>query len=225
MNAQLAWHVARAAGLVAWSLAAAAVIWGLLLSTRIAGRRPPPAWLADLHRYLGGLAVTFTAIHIGALLADTWVQFDVVDVLIPFASQWRPAAVAWGVVAMYLLAAVEATSLLRRRLSTRSWRAVHLSSFASFAAGTIHLLTAGTDAANPWILAAVGVAVTAVVYLTTARVLTPRRRTKRTAHPPARTARPDTRRRAHRDPRPSAAATGATAPGPASRRQTIRPGT
>jgi len=225
MSPQLAWHAARAAGLVAWALTAAAVIWGLLLSTRIAGRRPPPAWLADLHRYLGGLAVTFTAIHIGALLADTWVQFDVADILVPFASQWRPAAVAWGVIAMYLLAAIEVTSLLRRRVPTRWWRAIHLSSFALFAAGTLHLLSAGTDAANPWVVAAVGMAVTASVYLTTVRLLTPPRRTKRTAHPPDRTVRPETRRRAHRGPMPREAASGAAALSRASRRPATRPGT
>jgi DMSO/TMAO reductase YedYZ heme-binding membrane subunit len=224
MSAQLAWHVARAAGLVAWALTAAAVIWGLLLSTRVAGRRPPPAWLADLHRYLGGVAVSFTAIHIGALLADTWVHFDIVDIVVPFASQWRPAAVAGGVVAMYLLAAVEITSLLRRRLSTRSWRTVHMTSFALFVVGTVHLLTAGTDATSPWVLAAVGVAVSAVVYLTTVRVLTPRRRAKRTAPATSRTATPDRPRRTSRDPMPSAAATGATTPGRASRRSAIRSG-
>lgn len=225
MSPQLAWHIARAAGLVAWTLTAAAVIWGLLLSTRIAGRRPPPAWLADLHRYVGGLAVTFTAVHIVALLADTWVHFDVVDILVPFASQWRPAAVAWGVVALYLLAAVEVTSLLRRRLSTRWWRTVHMTSFALFAVGTVHLLTAGTDATSPWVLATVGVAVSTVVYLTTVRLLTPRRRTKRTPRAPAGTATPETPRPAHRGPRPGDAASAATALSPASHRPTIQSGT
>lgn len=181
MNAQMTWYIARAAGLVAWALTTAAVIWGLALSTRIAGRRPPPAWLADLHRFLGGLAVTFTAVHVVALLADDWVQFDVVDVLVPFAAQWRPSAVAWGVVALYLLAAVELTSLLRRRVPTRWWRAIHLASLPLFAAGTVHLLAAGTDAAAPWVRAAVLLAVTTVVYLTAARVLSPPRRGRRSA--------------------------------------------
>jgi predicted ferric reductase len=221
MSPQLAWYVARAAGLVAWALTAAAVIWGLLLSTRITGRRPAPAWLADLHRYLGGLAVTFTTVHIGALLADTWVQFDVVDVLIPFASQWRPAAVAWGVVAMYLLAAVEITSLLRRRLPTRWWRAIHLSSFALLVAGTIHLLAAGTDAASPWLRALVAVTVTTTVYLTAVRLLAPRRRRMRSPHPPGRTAMPDAQGRARLAP---SAAGGAAGLNPASRRPTIRSG-
>lgn len=128
-------------------------------------------------------------------------------------------------VALYLLAAVEITSLLRRRIPTRWWRVIHLSSFVLFAAGTIHLLTAGTDAANPWVLAAVGIAVTTVVYLTTVRLLTPRRRTKRTTHPPARIARPDTPRRAHHGPMAGEAPTGATAITAASHRPTIRSGT
>lgn len=185
MTAQLTWYVARASGLVAWALASAAVIWGLALSSRIAGRRPPAGWLADLHRFLGGLAVVFTGVHVVALLADSTVEFDVVDVLVPFATQWRPAAVAWGVVAGHLLVAVEVTSLLRRRVPTRWWRAIHRSSFAVFAAGTIHLLAAGADAATTPVRAMVLAAVTLVVFLTAVRVLQPSRR------PPRRVPRPN----------------------------------
>jgi predicted ferric reductase len=208
MNAQLAWHVARAAGLVAWALSTAAVLWGLLLSTRITGRRPPPSWLADLHRYLGGLTVTFTAIHVAALLADTWVPFDVADILVPFASEWRPSAVAWGVVALYLLLAVEVTSLLRRRVPTRWWTAVHRSSFALFAAGTLHLLTAGTDATNPAVLVMVAVAVAAVVYLTAVRALSPRRRRPPVARRTAQITQAGTPDRTHTGRRRHAAASG-----------------
>ena len=57
MNPQLAWYVARAAGIVAWALVSGAVVWGLLLSTRVLRGRPTPRWLLDLHRFLGGLAV------------------------------------------------------------------------------------------------------------------------------------------------------------------------
>ena len=47
---------------------------------------------------------------------------DALDLLVPGASQWRPTAVAWGVIALYLLLAVEVTSLLKRRVPTRLWR-------------------------------------------------------------------------------------------------------
>jgi DMSO/TMAO reductase YedYZ heme-binding membrane subunit len=54
--------------------------------------------------------------------------------------------VAWGIVGMYLLLAIELTSLVRHRMSKRAWHAVHLLSYFLFATTTVHLLTAGTDA-------------------------------------------------------------------------------
>ena len=49
----------------------------------------------------------------------------------PFASSYKPAAVALGVVAMYLLLAIELTSLAMRKLPRRTWHAVHLTSFVA----------------------------------------------------------------------------------------------
>jgi DMSO/TMAO reductase YedYZ heme-binding membrane subunit len=46
---------------------------------------------------------------------------------------------------MYVLAAVEVTSLARARLTPKTWRAVHLFSYVLLALVTVHLLTAGTD--------------------------------------------------------------------------------
>jgi predicted ferric reductase len=172
---RLLWYVARAAGLVAWALSAATVLWGLALSTRALGRRPKPAWLADLHRFLGGLTVVFTTVHIAALALDDYVQFTPTDLLVPLAAEWRPLAVAWGIVGLYLLFAVEATSLLRRHVPTKLWRRVHHASFILFAIATIHLLTAGSDATEPWLRWTVLPTVTAVVYLSAVRILAPRR--------------------------------------------------
>ena len=58
-------------------------------------------------------------------------------------------AVAWGVIGMYLLLAVEITSLLRSKMSKRTWRLVHYLSFPLFALTTLHLLWAGTDRHAP----------------------------------------------------------------------------
>ena len=52
---------------------------------------------------------------------------------------------AWGIVAMYLLLAIEITSLMRDRLSVRAWRNVHLLSYLLFATATVHMVMAGTD--------------------------------------------------------------------------------
>ena len=145
MSGNFVWYIARASGLVSWALLAAATLWGLALSTKVLGKRPRPNWILDLHRWLGGVALIFTGVHVIALLGDKYVHFGLASVLIPFAAKWHPVAVAWGVVAFYLLLAVELTSLARSRLSKTVWRRVHFASFMLFIMATIHGLTAGTD--------------------------------------------------------------------------------
>ena len=135
---KLWWYVARASGIVAWVMLAIAVIWGVLVATRILGRKPRPAWVLDLHRWLGGLSVTFTGVHLLGLALDDYVEFGMRELFVPFASEWRPGAVAWGVVALYALIAVQATSLAMNRLPRRLWKWVHLSSFGLFFAATLH---------------------------------------------------------------------------------------
>ena len=93
----------------------------------------------------GRTALVFTGVHVLALLADRYVRFTPVEILVPFASSWHPVAVAWGIVAVYLLLAVELTSLARDRLTKRTWRRVHTASFLLFVTATVHGLAAGTD--------------------------------------------------------------------------------
>jgi hypothetical protein len=170
ISSQMLWYVARAGGIVAWALAAASVIWGLALSTHVMGRKPRPAWLFDLHRFLGGLTLIFTGVHVVAVLLDTYVHFSVINVLVPLTGTWHPAAVAWGIVAMYLLLAVELTSLARARASKRMWRRVHFASFALFLSSSVHGLAAGTDGQSPaFVVAAIG-ASGVVIALTALRL-------------------------------------------------------
>jgi hypothetical protein len=172
MNPQLWWYVARSSGLVAWALLSAAVVCGLLVSTHAKGGRPTKAWSLDLHRFLAGASVIFTGLHLAGLVADSTVHFGPTELLVPLASAWKPLPVALGVVSLYLLAAVEGSSLLRRRLSRRWWRRIHLSSFVLFWTATGHLLLAGTDAGNPLVRVAAASVVAGVVFLTLVRVLT-----------------------------------------------------
>jgi DMSO/TMAO reductase YedYZ heme-binding membrane subunit len=162
---QLFWYTARAGGIVAWGLLAASVIWGLWLSGRVRPLGARPAWILDLHRFLGGLATIFVGVHVGSILLDSYTSFGLTDVLVPFASSWHPVAVAWGVVAMYVLLTVELTSLARQRLPQRLWRTLHVASLPLFVLSTIHYVVAGTDASNPVSLAAIGLSTAAIGVL------------------------------------------------------------
>lgn len=183
MNPQVWWFVARASGIVAWVLAALSVLWGLALSTRALGRKPGAPWLLDLHRFLGGLTVVFVAVHLVGLWADSYVEFGPLELFVPFTSSWKPLEVAWGVVAFYLLLAVEITSLLMKRLPKRVWHGIHLLSYVVYATGTVHLLLAGTDADNPALRWTVLVSVGAVVFFTVYRAVGPGKRASVAASP------------------------------------------
>src|SRR5258705_11729482 len=96
---QIWWYVARASGLVAWALLTATVVWGLLLSSKLFGRKPTPAWLLDLHRFVGGATVVFTLVHLVAILLDSFVHFDLLSIPMPFPPRWSPGALPWGIAA------------------------------------------------------------------------------------------------------------------------------
>jgi predicted ferric reductase len=141
MNPQLWWYFARASGMVAAVLLVASLVWGVLMATRALKPVDRPAWMLAMHRWFSGLAVTGVVIHIAALVADSYVHFGTKEILVPMASSWKPGAVTLGVVAMYLLVLVQATSLAMKRLPKRVWRGIHMSSYVL--AGL-----AGTDVAN-----------------------------------------------------------------------------
>src|SRR6476659_8676327 len=171
MSEQIWWYTARAGGIISWALLAASVLWGLAISTKATAGRVRPNWMLDLHRFLGGLAVVFVGMHVVSIVLDSFVHFGLTDVLVPLASSWHPVAVAWGIVGLYLLLAVELTSLFRRRLPRRLWRGVHALSFPLFALATVHGLTAGTDRGNLLWQVTVWSTTAAVVFLTAVRLL------------------------------------------------------
>ena len=174
MRDQTWWYVARSGGIVAWALAALAVIWGLQLSTRLV-RKPAPAWVLDLHRFLGGLAVVFVGVHLLGLALDNFIGFGPAELFVPFASSYKPPEVALGVVTMYLLVAVEVTSLFMKRMPRRIWRGVHYTSYGVFVLGTMHGLLAGTDGSNVVFQWACLIVSGIVLYMTLVRILAPKR--------------------------------------------------
>lgn len=141
------------------------------------------------------------AVHVAALPLDGYTHWTAADLFVPMHSAWHPLAIAWGVVAMYLLLAVEITSLLGRRFPRTWWRRVHMLSFPLYVLASIHLFAAGTDARNPAAQWTVVIVSTLIAFLTGVRLLAvtkPRETTSRV--PPA------ARARAEASDRPAGAA-------------------
>ncbi len=175
MSSQVWWFVSRSSGIVAWLLLTLSVCWGLFVSTRAVAKASTPSWLLDLHRFLGGIAVTFTAIHLVGLWADTYVTFGWRELFVPMASEWRPGPVAWGIVAMYLLVAIEITSLAMKFLPRKLWRWIHHLSLPLYAMATYHGVVAGTDRTNEAFRLAALASINIVAFLSIVLILAARR--------------------------------------------------
>ena len=182
MNPHIWWYLSRAAGIVAWLMLTASVLWGIVLATDLFPKRRRPAWLLDMHRWLAGLTFFFIAGHLVTLLFDSYAHFGPRDLLVPFASTWRPTAIALGVVALWLLVAVEATALAMKRLSRKWWRDVHIASYAVFWAVSIHGALAGTDTSKTLSIVTAIVALAAVVFAASYRALSRDLPKRRPAH-------------------------------------------
>jgi DMSO/TMAO reductase YedYZ heme-binding membrane subunit len=72
---------------------------------------------------------------------------------------------------MYLLIAVQASSMMMKRLPRKVWKMIHMSSWLLFWTGLIHGATAGTDAGHPIYVLATGSMTAIVAFLTIFRVL------------------------------------------------------
>jgi DMSO/TMAO reductase YedYZ heme-binding membrane subunit len=179
VDGKLWWYVARSSGFIAWGLAAASVIWGLLLSTRFLGRKPGGPWINDLHGFLGLSSLVAVGVHLVALHADTYTHWGLADLLVPMATDWKPGATAWGVVAMWAMIVVQVSSWLRNRMSKQLWRRLHLLAFITYATSTMHLLQAGTDADNTYVRLAVEVSIAVIVGLLVYRPFAVRSRSRR----------------------------------------------
>lgn len=147
------WLLARASGYAAFVALSLDVIAGLLVSTRIGDRWMARGQLIDLHGWLSPIAIALLVGHVLALLADRYIRFDVLDVLVPMVSPYRPIAVGLGIVAAYCAVVVHASFSLRRKIGTKVWRRLHYLSFVALVAGAVHVFLAGTDASRAWAIA------------------------------------------------------------------------
>jgi predicted ferric reductase len=165
LEGTVVWTTSRAAGVTAFLALTLDVVFGLFLSTGAADRFVPRGRSVDVHRWLSGMALGFTALHAFSLMGDRFINFDVLDLLVPFLAPHRPFAVGLGVLAAEGALVVYGSFWLRRRIGARAWRKLHYLSFAVFVAAIAHGLLAGTDAAMRGIRALYVVAIMLVTSL------------------------------------------------------------
>jgi sulfoxide reductase heme-binding subunit YedZ len=164
------WYLSRGTGVVSLLLLTAVVVLGVLGSLRFAAPRWPRFAIDSLHRDLSLLAVVFLVLHIIASVLDSFAPIKLIDAVIPFVSLYRPLWMGLGALAFDLFAALIITSLVRRRLGYRYWRAIHWLAYASWPIAVLHGLATGTDTKQWWMLAITAGCLAAVLIAVWVRI-------------------------------------------------------
>ncbi len=170
-GSQWLWYVSRGSGLVLLALFSVVVALGVAVRTGSTPRSWQRFTVAELHRTLSLFAVAFLALHVATALMDPYVSIGWWATVLPFASHYRAGALAAGALALDLGAAVVVTSLARRHLGFRAWKAVHWTAYLAWPLAFVHSLTAGNDLGIGWVAAIEWGSLALVATALVARVL------------------------------------------------------
>ncbi len=171
------WYLSRSSALVAFTLIWASTALGVSITNRLARFWPGAPTAFDLHQYVSLLGIGFALVHVLTLLGDTYIGYNLGQLLIPFAgTQYAQIWVGIGQVALYLLIPVTASFYVRKRLGTRGWRTIHGLSYALYGLTLLHGIFSGSDTNSAWTILLYGFTGFTLVGLTAYRVLLTRSR-------------------------------------------------
>lgn len=160
------WYFARGSGVITLVLLTVVVALGIGARSGRPAFGLPRFVVSILHRNAALMAIVLVIGHVVSLLFDPYAQLRIFDIVLPFAGNYRPVWQGLGTLAFDLLVAIVVTSLLRKRLGAKTWRAVHWLAYLSWPIALAHGLGNGSDRGTWWlwtIAIACAVAVVAAV--------------------------------------------------------------
>jgi predicted ferric reductase len=168
----VAWDLTRVSGIVAYVLMWLSVVFGLIITNRMARLWPGGPAVFDLHQFTSLLGLAFSLFHAVVLLGDSYIKYSLLQIVLPFASlNYQPLWVGLGQIAFYILIPVTLSFYVRRSVGPEFWRLIHFGSFIAFAFITLHSLIAGSDATNLGMLVLYAMTGASVFFLTIYRML------------------------------------------------------
>ena len=145
------WFISRGSAIVGFILLWMSMALGLVITNKIARVWPGGPTAFELHEYVSLLGMGFVLFHGLILMGDHYINYNLAQVLLPFASQnYRPFWVGLGQLGLYTWVVVNGSFYIRRKIGTRTWRLIHFVSFATFAMAMVHGLASGSDSNTVW---------------------------------------------------------------------------
>ena len=149
-NMHIWWYISRASGLMAYLLVWLSTLWGFAISSKIFDSFLKREFTYDFHEHISLLALGFMLLHAIVLLLDRVEPMQLVEILVPFVSNYRPLWTGIGIFAFYLSILVTVTFYIRSRIPMKAFRRIHYLSIVAFVGALFHGLYAGTDSALNW---------------------------------------------------------------------------
>src|SRR5688500_5197439 len=98
------WFLARSSALVAFALLWLSMALGVAITSKAARIWPGGPTIFDVHQFTSLLALSFGLFHGLILLGDSYLDYTLAQILVPFGSvSFRPLWVGLGQIALYLL--------------------------------------------------------------------------------------------------------------------------
>lgn len=173
MNDTLLWYTTRGAGVVSMVLLSGVMALGLCTRARAGGRRWPRFLTAALHRDLALMAMAFLGLHIVTAVVDPYTHLGITAAIVPFGSSYRTVWLGLGTIAVELMLALVATSLVRGVIGQRVWRAVHWLALASWPVAIAHGLGTGSNSGSTWMRAITALCIAGVLGAAALRLRSP----------------------------------------------------
>lgn len=169
-DSRVYWYMARSAGIVAYLLLWGSVAGGIMVGNKMLNGLVKPPVVYEVHKTLSILALIVGMFHGFILLGDSYLNFSVLDLVIPFRSSYQPFGVGLGILGLYLTAILVGSFYLKKRIGQRAWRLLHFTSFGVWIMTSLHGIMAGTDTQSIVMKMMYAVAVVSVGYLLTYRI-------------------------------------------------------
>ena len=150
------WFTARGAGLAALLSLTITVVLGTLGSAAVTSPPNRVVW-QYVHRTAAGIGMLLIVVHVTTLVFDAKARVGVAGAFVPFASHYRPNAVALGSITAYTIIVVATAGAARgrfaaTRVGAASWRAIHLLAYPAWLTAVLHSVLSGTDRVVSWVV-------------------------------------------------------------------------
>ncbi|WP_322495872.1 hypothetical protein [Chloroflexus sp.] len=142
------WYLSRSSAVAAYVLLWLSMVFGLLMTNRMARLWPGGPGAFDLHQHTSLLGLAFAIFHALILLGDRYVNATLAQVLLPFGySGYEPLWVGLGQLSLYGMAVVGLSFYAKQLIGRAMWRVIHFISFAIWLLSLVHALFSGSDTA------------------------------------------------------------------------------